>query len=63
MESYYPLSAWKRSTEVDITECIQELYSKKGYKTKNFHQSDRIHEQGVDLECEKGSEKYYLLSK
>ena len=57
MESEYPLRAWDRCTEDYIIQCLQELYSKKGYATKNFHADDRVHELGTDLECVKGEER------
>ena len=57
MESHYPIRAWDRSTEDDIINCLQEVYLKRGYVTKNFHATDRIHELGTDLECAKGKDK------
>lgn len=63
MEPYYPLRAWSHSTEVEVIDCIQELYSRKGYKTKNLHSSDRVHELGVDLECERDMNKILFAVK
>jgi len=57
MESHYPIQAWSCSTEDDIISCLQELYHRKGYRTKNFHIDDRIHESGIDLECSKENER------
>ena len=56
MELSYTIRAWSRSTEDEIIQYIQEIFSKKGYRTKNFHADDRIHEFGIDLECIKGEE-------
>lgn len=57
MESVYPIHAWSRSSEDEIIKCIQEVYARKGFMTKNFHANDRVHEQGTDLECMSGKEK------
>ena len=63
MESVYPIRAWSRSTENDIIRCIQEVFSKNRYETKNFHVDDRVHELGTDLECTKGQERIVFAVK
>ena len=57
MEPSYTIRAWRQSTEDEIIQYIQEIFSRKGYGTKNFHADDRTHEFGIDLECIKGEEK------
>lgn len=51
------IQAWSRSTEDEIIRCIQEVFSRKGYETKNFHADDRVHELGRDLVCVRGEEE------
>jgi hypothetical protein len=63
MEPLYTIRAWTHSNEGDIIRCIQEVFLRKGYKTKNFHADDRIHELGVDLECRREYERVVFAVK
>lgn len=57
MDPIYPVRAWSHFPEDDIISSLEEVYSKNGYETKNFHNKDRVHELGTDLECLKHEEK------
>jgi len=57
MISPYPRKVWDKIEELGILDCIEEVYSRKKYSTKNFHRTDRRHEMGVDLLCKKDKEQ------
>jgi len=57
MSLVYTRKAWDRVGESEVLTCIEEVYSRKGYLTKNFHREDRRHEKGIDLFCKKGDEQ------
>ncbi len=51
MDSMYLRSIWKSNDEEKAHVCLDEVYSKKGFKVKNLHRDDRYHESGIDLLC------------
>lgn len=54
---------WNNRKEEDIQDCLEEAYSKLGYKVINLHKVDRSHEKGCDLECKSPSEVVYIQTK
>lgn len=57
MQSSLLRKIWNDNDETKIQDCIEEVYSNKGYDVKNFHQSDRRNEDGIDLLCKMDNEK------
>jgi len=57
MSPSYSRKAWSKVEELEILDCIEEVYSRKRYSTKNYHRADRRHELGVDLLCKKDNEQ------
>jgi len=56
-------SVWKNRHEDDVLECLKEAYDNAGYHVVNFHEIDRAHEKGVDLECKRSEEKIHVQTK
>ncbi len=48
---------WNEAEETVIQDCIEEVYSYKGYDVKNYHKSDRRNEDGIDILCTGDDEK------
>lgn len=56
MQSSLLRKVWNEADEIMIQDCIDEVFSKKGYSVKNFHKSDRRNENGIDLLCKRNDE-------
>ncbi len=54
---------WKGDAEETVQDCLQEAFEKLGYKVTNYHKTDRRHENGVDMKCEKLEEKIHIQVK
>jgi len=54
---------WKNRDEEIIQDCLDEAYSKMGYRVTNYHRIDRRHEKGIDLSCENPDEKIHIQTK
>lgn len=63
MENNYLEKIWEDFTENFIIKILEETYKKLGYSTTNFHETERVYEEGIDLLCEKDSEKIALQVK
>jgi hypothetical protein len=53
MDNDYLRSIWRPIDEEKAHECLEEVYSRKGFIVKNFHRDDRLHEAGIDILCTK----------
>ena len=56
-------AVWKRRTEDDLLDCLEEAYHNADYSVYNWHKDDRPHEKGIDMECQKAREKIVLQAK
>lgn len=57
MDSSYSSNTWSKSREEEIIQCLEDVFSRRGYTTKNFHIEDRVNELGTDLKCLRDNEK------
>lgn len=57
LNKQYLEEIWSRFQEPFLIDLIEKVYQNLGYSVTNFHRSDRIHEDGVDLLADKGNEK------
>ncbi len=53
MNKEYVRSIWTNREETDVHICLEEAYTKYGFKVKNFHRDDRTNEKGKDILCTK----------
>ena len=63
MNSSYLETIWEDFNESFVIKILEETYKKLDYSTTNFHNTERVHEEGIDLLCEKDSEKIALQVK
>jgi len=63
VEVDYSISVWSGFSETCVLECLEKTYRKLGYSIMNLHNTDRVHEEGVDLVCQKGSEEIRIQAK
>jgi hypothetical protein len=56
-------STWKDLDEVFLIDVLEKVYKRLGYSVTNFHKTDRIHEDGVDLLCKMGNETIAIQTK
>lgn len=59
----YSRKAWEDVDEIEISNCIEGIYSALGWKVRNLHREDRVHEKGVDLLCNKNQENVAFACK
>ena len=63
MNSDYLEMIWEGFDESFIIKILERTYRKLDYSTTNFHENERVHEEGIDLLCEKDSEKIAIQVK
>jgi len=63
MNSNYLEMIWEGFDESFIIKILERTYKKLDYSTTNFHENERVHEEGIDLLCEKDSEKIAIQVK
>ena len=54
---------WRDFDEVFLLQLLEEAFKKNGYSVENRHMSDRSHESGIDLFCEKDEDAIALAAK
>jgi phosphopantetheinyl transferase (holo-ACP synthase) len=59
----YTSIIWNGFDESFILDILEKIYEKMDYAVTNFHKADRPHEEGIDLLCEKGTEKIAIQTK
>jgi len=63
MKPDYTIKIWNGFGEDFVLDCIEKVYRKLDYSVTNFHKTDRIHENGVDILCKKDDEKIAIQAK
>ena len=63
MRIEYVREALGELDEVEVQDLIQKAHENDGWKVRNIHESDRGHEEGVDLECERKGKKRLIAVK
>jgi len=63
MNSNYLEMIWEGFDESFIIKILERTYRKLDYSTTNFHENERVHEEGIDLLCERDSEKIAIQVK
>lgn len=59
----YSRKAWENVDEIEISNCIEGIYNASGWKVRNLHREDRVHEKGTDLLCNKNNENVAFACK
>lgn len=57
------MSVWEGKIEDDILDCIEEACRNSYEIVENFHKKDRLHENSVDISCERSGEKTNFQAK
>lgn len=57
------MSTWDNHDEDDILDCIEEACRNSYDLVENFHKKDRVHENSVDIYCQKTDEKVNFQAK
>ena len=63
MKTEYKIEIWNEFDENFVLDCLEKVYRRNSFSVTNFHKTDRIHEHGIDLFCEKNSEKVAIQAK
>lgn len=63
MKHDYRIRIWEDFDEESVLEFLEETFRRLGYNVTNFHKTDRVHEDGIDLFCEKNGEEIAIQAK
>lgn len=63
MKTNYTIKIWNEFDEDFVLECLEKVFRKLDYSVTNYHKTDRVHEDGIDLLCEREGEKIAIQAK
>lgn len=63
MRENYLVEIWKDFNEIFVLKLLEVSFRKQGYRVENRHTTDRPHESGIDLLCQRDQEEITLQAK
>jgi len=63
MRENYLVEIWKDFNEIFVLKLLEVSFRREGYQVENRHMTDRPHESGIDLFCQKDHEEIELQAK